>query len=227
MRPTDGEGRCVITEGPTATALVDGVLDAAVSYDPTRLRSRLDLAVESLGVGGCLDEVLFPALRSVGRSWQSGSLDVEAERLATETARGWLERLLLQAPQPTDAPPLILTCGPADLHSIGLEALGVLLRHRRQRCRVLGARTSVDALTTAIRANRPEAVVVVSHLRRNRPTAAQALRAAAALGPDVFYAGAAFGTVRLRRNVPGTHLDTDLRGASEILLRTSRGATGS
>ncbi len=211
-------------EGPSgAAAFSDGIFAATVARDHAVIRGQLDLAVLALGIGDCLDEVLFPVLRRIGRSWQSGQLDIAAERLATETTRGWLETLALSSPEPTAAPPLVLTCGPADQHSIGLESLGVLLRHHGQSCRVLGPRPSVRAVQVAVRANRPRGVVLVSHLRRNRLSATQALRAAAALGPEVFYAGEAFGSARLRRNVPGTHLDTDLRGARDVLLGLSKG----
>ena len=149
----------------------------------------LDLAIGASSLGGCVDDVLFPALREIGCLWQSGELDLEAERLTSEAVRGWLEVLALSAPEPSDAAPLILACGPADQHSIGLEALDVLLRHQGQRCRVLGSRTSVRALTTAMNANRPRGVVIASHLAANRSSAAGALRAAAALGAEVFYAG--------------------------------------
>jgi len=201
---------------------VHQILAAASSRHPHDVGEQLDLAVLALGVGGCLDEVLFPAMREIGRAWQSGLVSIEEERLASEAARGWLERSALGAPEPSDAPPMVLTCGPADLHSIGLEALGLLLRHHRRRCRVLGPRTSVRALTTAVRASRPSGVVVVSHLRANRLSATQSLRAAAALGAEVFYAGHAFSSARLRRNVPGTHLDTNLQDACALLLRSGR-----
>lgn len=194
------------------------VLVAAAAYDPAAVRHQLHLAVGALGVGGCLDDVLFPALREIGQQWQFGRFDIEAERLASEAMRGWLEGLTLSAPEPDGSAPLILTCGPADRHSIGLEALAVLLRQHGRGCRVLGTRVSVHALAIAVKANRPSGVVVVSHLRTNRLSATQALRAAAALGPDVFYAGGAFSTVRLRRNVPGTHLDGNLRSACAVIL---------
>ena len=203
---------------PGPQSFVDAVLVASASYDPAAVRDQLDLAVRALGLGCCLDEVLFPTLREIGHRWQLGRFDIEAERLATEAVRGWLEGLALAAPAPSDFAPMILTCGPADLHSIGLEALGVLLRHHGRPCRVLGARVSVRALTTAVKAGRPDGVVVVSHLRSNRLSATQALRAAAALGPEVFYAGGAFGSVRLRRNVPGTHLDANLQSACSLIL---------
>jgi hypothetical protein len=166
--------------------------------------------------------VLFPALRQIGSLWQAGQIDLEDERLTSEAIRGWLEVLTLTAPEPTPAAPVLLACGPADLHSIGLETLGVLLRHQRRRCRVLGTQTSVRALTTAVRANRPSAVVIASHLRANRPSATSAVRAAAALGPEVFYVGEAFATVRLRRHVPGTYLDTTPTRACDLILGSAR-----
>jgi MerR family transcriptional regulator, light-induced transcriptional regulator len=203
---------------PNPAGSVREILDACLTFDPTRVREELDLAVEALGVGGCFDEVLFPALREIGALWQSGDLELEAERLTSETVRGWLEELALNAPEATDEAPLILACGPADRHSIGLEALGVLLRNEHRRCRVLGTRTPVGALVTAVHANRPSAVVIASHLPANRESATLSLRAVAALGPEVFYAGNAFASARQRQDVPGTHLDTTLRGACEIIL---------
>jgi methanogenic corrinoid protein MtbC1 len=194
------------------------IVVACANYDPTRVRDELDLAVGDSSLGDCVDEVLFPALRQIGCLWQSGRLDLEAERLTSEAVRAWLEVLALRAPEADDAAAIILACGPADQHSIGLEALGVLLRHQRQRCRVLGGRTSVRALTTAMQANQPSAVVIASHLKANRTSATVSLRAAAALGAQVFYAGSAFGSVRLRRHVPGTHLDTTLQEACAVIL---------
>lgn len=201
-----------------------GLVAASASYDPAGVRRQLDRGVEILGLGGCLDEVVFPAMRQVGRSWESGRFDIGVERLATETVRAWFEILALQTGPPTEAAPVVLACGPVDQHSLGLEALALLLRAEGTRCRVLGARTSVRALATAVRANRPSGVVIASHLRANRARATEALRAAAAMGIDVFYAGEAFATVRLRRNVPGTHLHSDLRGACAVVLGTSNGA---
>jgi hypothetical protein len=209
---------------PNPADLVCEIVGACIAYDHSRACEQLDQAVLALGLGGCVDVVLFPALRRIGDLWQSGQLDLEAERLTSEAVRGWLEQLSLRAPEPVDGPPLLLACGPADRHSIGLEALGVLLRYQQRRCRVLGARTSVKELTTAVLANRPSAVVVAAHLRANRASATAALRAAAALGPQVFYAGEAFGSVRLRRHVPGTYLASTVSMACDTLVAASHRA---
>jgi len=206
---------------PPPAAFVREIVVACADFDPTRVRDGLNLAVDALTLGACVDDVLFPALREIGLLWQHGHLDLEAERLSSEAVRGWLEALALQAPEPTDAAPVILACGPADRHSIGLEALGVLLRRQRRRCRFLGSRTSVQTLTTAIEANPPSGVVIVSHLEANRVGATQALRAAAAMGPAVFYAGHGFASVQVRRNVPGTYLDMTLQAACALILGSS------
>ena len=123
---------------PNPAGFVREIVGACADYDPRRVRAGLDLAVEALGLGACADLVLFPAMREIGHLWQHGHLDLEAERLTSEAVRGWLEMLTLEAPEPTDAAPVILACGPADRHSIGLEALGVLLR--RQTKTLPGAR---------------------------------------------------------------------------------------
>jgi methanogenic corrinoid protein MtbC1 len=207
---------------PDPEVSIREIVVACADYDPTRVRDELDLTLGATSLGGCVDDVLFPALRQIGSLWQTGQLDLEAERLTSEAIRGWLEVLALRAPEPYDAAPLLLACGPADQHSIGLEALDVLLRHQRQRCRVLGSRTSVRTLTTAMRANQPSAVVIASHLSANRASATQSLRAAAATGAEVYYAGNAFASVRLRRHVPGTHLNSTLQSACDLILEQQR-----
>ncbi len=225
MQPDDRREAPVTTRYPVPdpASFIRELVVACADYDPARVRAGLDRAVDAFGLGPCVDEVLFPALREIGLLWQSGHLDLEAERLSSEAVRGWLEALALQALDPTEDAPLVLACGPSDQHSIGLEALGVLLRHQRRRCRVLGGRTSVQTLTTAVQANRPSSVVIVSHLEANRLSAIQSLRAAAAMGTEVFYAGQAFASAQLRRDVPGTHLDMSLQAACALILRSPYG----
>jgi hypothetical protein len=203
------------------TNLVSELLAASAVKNPVGVRAQLDRAVLALGLGSCVDDVLLPAMRQIGTRWQHGLLDIETERLTTETVRGWLERVALRAPEPDPIAPLVLACGPADRHSIALEALGVLLRYRQRSCRMLGPRTSLRTLTAAVRANEPSGVVVVSHLRASRLSAAQSLRAAADLDADLFYAGGAFATPVLRRDIPGTYLGTNIQAACSALIEAT------
>jgi methanogenic corrinoid protein MtbC1 len=176
-------------------------------------------ATDAFGLGNCLDDVLLPGMRAVGDLWQSGQCNIEKERLATECARAWLQSHEVLVPAPAGGPPVVLACGPTDEHSLGLEALGILLRYEGQNCRLLGARVSTRTLVTAIRASHPAAVVIVSHLRANLHRAAESLRTAQGRVPELFYAGNAFATAELRRDLPGTYLGTRLQTASSLILR--------
>ncbi len=200
-----------------ASEFVNDVLDAAERSDAVAVRAHLSRAQDALGLATCLDDVLLPAMRQVGLWWQTGRCDVEQEHLATEASRAWLETLSAYAPAPARATPIVLACGPTDLHTIGLEALATLLRYRQWTVRLLGAKTSVPALETAIKATGAGAAVIVSHLNSGRARAVQALHAVNVLGIRVFYAGNAFTSARSRRNLPGIYLGTRLQDACDLI----------
>jgi DNA-binding transcriptional MerR regulator len=202
--------------GPAAEH-IGAILDASAQSDPLAVRAQLTAAHDALGLGACLDDVLLPAMQQVGLWWQTGRCTVEDEHLTTEAARAWLESLSSSTPAPVRTPPIVLACGPTDLHTIGLEALCLLLRNERWSCRLLGARTSVPALAAAVHATGAGAVVIVSHLNSGRARAVQSLRSADRDGVKVFYAGNAFTAPRSRRNLPGTFLGTRLQDACEII----------
>jgi hypothetical protein len=202
----------------------DRFLDAARRQDAAAMLCQLERAGIEQGIGECVDEVLFPALRRIGRWWQSEQCGTDTERLATEVGRTWVAAVAASAPAPVDAAAVVLACGPGDQHTLGLEALAALLRLEQQPCRLLGARVSPRAIVTAVGARPARAVVVVSHLRVHRLAATQALRVAAPLGADLFYAGAAFSTVRLRRHVPGTFLGTSLQAACATIVEPGIGS---
>jgi DNA-binding transcriptional MerR regulator len=202
--------------GPAAE-LIAAIMDASERSDAPAVRALLSDAHAALGLGPCLDDVLLPAMQQIGLWWQTGRCTVEDEHLTTEAARGWLETLSSSAPAPVRTPPLVLACGPTDLHTIGLEALCVLLRHERWSCRLLGARTSVPALGAAVHATGARAVVIVSHLSSGRARAVEAMRAAERDGVKVFYAGNAFSAPRSRRNLPGRFLGMRLQEACELI----------
>ena len=195
----------------------EAILRASERADPLAVRAALDEAQRAMGLGPCLDDVLLPAMQQVGLWWETGRCTVESEHLTTEAARSWLENVNSFAPVPVRASPIVLACGPTDLHTIGLESLSLLLRYDGWSCRVLGARTSVPAVTTAIHATGAVAVVIVSHLSSGRARAVQALHAADRPGVTVFYAGNAFTAPRSRRNLPGRYLGTRLQQACGLI----------
>lgn len=199
-------------DGPAAH-LIRGFLEASSRLDTDGIRAELSRATRALGLAGCIDEVLLPSMRQIGLWWEAGRCDVKQEHLTTEAARAWLDRSSAFAPAPTKRNPIVLACGPGDLHTIGLEALALLLRQEGWPCRILGAHTSTGSLTTAAVATGAAGVVIVSHLPTGRRRALASITAVHELHIPVFYAGNAFNSARRRLQLPGTYLGNRLQDA--------------
>jgi DNA-binding transcriptional MerR regulator/methylmalonyl-CoA mutase cobalamin-binding subunit len=196
----------------------EAFLRAAAELAPGSIAQTLDAARETLGLDRTIDDVLLPAMREVGESWQTGRIDVSHEHLATNACQAWLATLRPPAPlQPQ--PPIVLSCGPLDHHTLGLEALGALLRDRLWDCRMLGARTPAESLARAVAEVDAGAVVLVCHLNTGRRAAIETLRTLQLHRP-LFYAGGAFRTPQSRHGVPGLYLGTNITQAAELITAT-------
>jgi hypothetical protein len=160
-------------------------------------------------------------MREIGMRWENGRGDVGHEHLATHATQTWLARV----PQAPESPlpgsgPVVLCCGPRDHHTLGLEALGALLRDRGWDCRLLGARTPVKSLTLAVTTTGAAAVVLVCHLPVARPAAVEALGSDALQQLPLFYAGGAFTSRQARHGVRGHYLGDHLSTAADLVTTT-------
>jgi DNA-binding transcriptional MerR regulator len=197
------------------------IIHAALALDTARLRAALDASTERLGIEDTISRAILPAMREIGARWKAGRCDVGREHLATEAVRAWLARQTFLAPPPFRPHPIILACGPQDLHTIGLESFAVILTRRGWPCRILGARTPTQALVTAVQATEAIAAVITAQRSVTRRSAAHAITAAHALpGVQAFYAGDAFTAPTARTNIPGTYLGQDLTEAA-LIIETS------
>jgi MerR family transcriptional regulator, light-induced transcriptional regulator len=200
--------------------LLDRFLQQAMRLDPAGLRATLDATAEAIGVEHAIRDVALPAMREMGSRWKAGVCDTAHEHLATEAVRVWLARQSAMAPPPFRPYPLVLACGPKDLHTIGLEAFGVLLARRGWSLRTLGPLTPVDSLVAAIRAAEARGAVVTSQRSVSRRSAVDAIVAADALpGVHAFFAGMAFAPPAARKDVPGTFLGEDVLEAAGLIER--------
>jgi MerR family transcriptional regulator, light-induced transcriptional regulator len=204
------QGRAAVLEGPRPSQL-DAFVEAAMRLDAMALRRTLDQATETSGVEGTIAEVALPALRELGTRWTTGTCDIVHEHLATEAVRSWIARQQAMAPPPFRAASLVLACGPKDLHSIGLEAFGLMLARHGWAIRALGPLTPAAALVQAVRTAGAAGAVITSQRSVTRRAAVEAISAVAAIpGVEVFFAGDAFAPAGARRDVPGAYLGTDL-----------------
>jgi methanogenic corrinoid protein MtbC1 len=209
--------KATVSAGPRHE-LLDRFLRAAMRLDPAALRETLDGAVEALGPEHAIRDVALPAMREMGSRWKAGVCDTAHEHLATEAVRVWLARQSAMVPAPFRPYPLVLACGPKDLHTIGLEAFGVILARRGWSLRTLGPLTPVDSLVAAVRAAEARGAVVTSQRSASRRAAVDAITAVDALpGVRALYAGMAFAPAASRKDVPGTWLGDDVLEAAHIL----------
>jgi DNA-binding transcriptional MerR regulator len=210
--------------GNSPKALVDRFLQGARDLSPDDVARVLDVASQTLGLERTLDEVVLPAMRRVGEQWHGGQIDVAHEHLATVATRSWLSAIAPTLPLLPQRP-VVLSCGPRDHHTLGLEAMAALLRHRRWDCRMLGARTPVDSLGQAVQETDAVGVILVCHVADGRVAAIDALRSVRLERTQLFYAGAAFTSRRARAGVPGHYLGTNLAQAADLLADTIAAAS--
>lgn len=201
-----------------AALLLRRVMQASRDLDPIALQSQLDLGASVLGLDRCVDDILMPAMRQSRTLLAAGQHDAAQDLMATEAVRSWLNHRRSSAPKPQNIGPILLSCGPRDRQVVVLESLALLLRFRRWPCQVLGARVSTFTLTIAAQAAAATGVVVASADGRGLQHAIISLRAVAALGVPVFFAGDAFAADADREQLPGQYLGTRLERACDLLI---------
>ena len=211
--------------GPTAGApRVDALLRTAMDLDPNGARAVLDEAAVALGVEAAVIDVVLPAMQEVGSRWKAGTCDTANEHLLTDAVRKWLARMATLATPASRIGSVVLACGPRDLHTVGLEAFGLLLERRGRSVVMLGALTPLVSLRKAIDDTRASAAVVVAQRSVNRRSAVESLEGIhELLGARAFYAGGAFSSPASRRGVPGSYLGTDMAEATRTVNQAIEG----
>ncbi|MFI0961188.1 MerR family transcriptional regulator [Streptomyces sp. NPDC021080] len=143
-----------------------GLVRAAVRLDTLAVQERLAAAVRTHGLTKAWEDVMVPALRTVGRRWEtSGDRHVEVERLMSWNVSATLLRVYVSAAghePPASASPVLLACVPGERHTLSLEALNAALAERRVPVLMLGAAVPPEALTAAVRRVGPPTVVLWS-----------------------------------------------------------------
>ncbi|MCY9785364.1 MerR family transcriptional regulator [Nocardiopsis sp. EMB25] len=155
--------------GPTGrtTPTLQGVAHAAMRLDAALVEEILEDALRSRGVVAAWEELAMPLLYGMGRRWEATLRYVEVEHLLSWCVSSALRRVRGPARAPAAEPygdrPVLLACGPHEMHSLPLEALAAALREAGVSHRVLGACTPLEATVAAVRRLAPRAVVVWCH----------------------------------------------------------------
>lgn len=111
----------------STTGLRDEIVEAVGEPDLRRLATLVDQAFTLHGVETAIEEIVGPALRTVGDRWQDGAECVAEEHLLSEVVHARLQRLLGDRRPPVRGT-AVLACAPGERHELGLLALAVLLQ---------------------------------------------------------------------------------------------------
>ncbi len=131
--------------------LRDAIVAAAADADTRRLSSLVEQSFTLYDVETAVEEIVAPALRTVGDRWRAGAECIAEEHLLSEVVLARL-RSLLEDRRPPVRGTAVLACVPGERHEVGLLALAVLLQADGWLPIYLGADTPLDAaVTTAVR----------------------------------------------------------------------------
>jgi methanogenic corrinoid protein MtbC1 len=209
-----------------AAGRLDGLrrqwLSACFGFDASRAEDALNQAFAIYPVETVVTGLLQQALGEIGEQWYFGQVTEQQEHFATGMASRRLEALIAGTPQPTRPLTVCVGCPAGELHLFPIELLGLLLQRRGLSVVYLGADLPVEHLGDAVRAARPDLVILAAQ----RLTAAASLRRAArvlqAEQVPVAFGGRIFARVPgLRRRIQGHYLGDSLEmsiGAIEQLL---------
>jgi DNA-binding transcriptional MerR regulator len=111
----------------TALELREAVVGAARAGDPARLSGLVDQALTLHPFAVVIEEIVTPALASVGDGWRGDAGAIGDEHMLSEIVRSRLERMLSDSRAGVRGK-VVLACAPGERHELGLLALAVLLQ---------------------------------------------------------------------------------------------------
>lgn len=91
-------------------------------------------------------EIFTPCLYEIGEAWYRGEIRIATEHYASNIIRGILLNLIQAFPIYSEAPRILVGCGPEEFHEIASLMLSVLLRREGYQVEFLGQDLPVDDL---------------------------------------------------------------------------------
>src|SRR5829696_854040 len=130
-------------------------------FDEPDANAILDDALARFTVDAVVDQIALPAMREIGKRWESGEISIAQEHFATGVLRGRM--LALGRNWGAGIGPLaLLACPSGERHDIGLIAFGLVLRERGWRIAFLGPDTPIETILDAADRLDPAAIVLAA-----------------------------------------------------------------
>jgi MerR family transcriptional regulator, light-induced transcriptional regulator len=196
----------------------DGCLDLIRDRQLAELRRQLSRVLMTQGLQQFVLSTVAPLNRAVGDAWMRGELAVFEEHLYTEQIQTVLRSAVTAIQSQGEAPRVLLTSLPHELHGIGLLMVEALLAIEGATCLSLGTDTPCGEIARAASAHRADIVALSFSATFGERAALAGLSELRTLLPasTTIWAGGAC-VERLRRPVPGVELIGSLEGLIEAV----------
>jgi MerR family transcriptional regulator, light-induced transcriptional regulator len=165
----------------------DRFVDAARRRDVAEMGAQLDAMLAQGSFEMVMDDLLMPALVSLGEVWVGGSLDIAAEHAATAVVQRRLSALY-EAASIVDVPRAVVGLPAGARHELGALAFGVALRRRGAGVLYLGADVPVGDWAEVMHDPRHRLAVIGVVMEEDRPTVLAIIRAIRAQTPGALVA---------------------------------------
>jgi methanogenic corrinoid protein MtbC1 len=177
VKPKAGQSPTGDRKGPGAgkrpASLLKNALAAIKSFDAAGLEKSLNRASIELSRPAFLLQTVAPLIEQIGIHWQSGQIQAIQEHLATAVIRTFLGNLLRTKAPGKNAPRIVFTTLPAELHELGALLAAVTADYQGWRAIYLGPSLSSAEIARAVTLSRARAVGL-SIVYREAPYAMEA-----------------------------------------------------
>lgn len=138
-------------QNPTIIDHLEPMLRSIETHKGAELRYDLQRALMQQGVAGFIQHVVAPLTTAVGEAWAQGRFEVFEEHLYTEVVTNLLRSNLetLRHASAPQAPRVLLTTVPQELHGLGLLMVESLLALEGCTCISLGTQTPLSDIVQA------------------------------------------------------------------------------
>jgi MerR family transcriptional regulator, light-induced transcriptional regulator len=147
--------------------ILAGYVDAVVAGDRHRAFAEVENALrDGLSLRVLYLEVFQPALREVGRRWETGALSVAQEHLATAITQTAMSRLAAELFRraPAGGPSVRAACVETERHDVGLRMLCDLLELEGWTTRFLGSTVPPPDLVRMAQEMHPDVIALSASL---------------------------------------------------------------
>ena len=168
----------------TAETLLAAALEAVKALDSGKLERLLKDGMVTLGRGLLTLRVIVPLIQHVGTEWERGNLRVAHEHCATSVIRTLLGSFVHAHSQTNNAPVIVVTTPPGQLHELGALIAGAAASDRGWKVIYLGPSLPPEEIAGAFHQCKADALALSIIYPADDPALSAQLRSIRHLLPN-------------------------------------------